>query len=56
MSRSDDNIVYLIDYQYVTWALEIELIEDISGTKNKLIMSVNLMITDLSFSSSMGKS
>jgi hypothetical protein len=35
MSRSDDKIVYLNVCQYVTWALESELIEDISGFKNK---------------------
>jgi len=47
--------VYLNVYQYVTWALENELIEDISGIQNKLILWVNLMIKDLSFSSSVGK-
>jgi len=31
-------------YQYVTWALENELNENISGIKNKLILWVNLMI------------
>jgi hypothetical protein len=55
MSRSDDNIVYQSVYQYVTWALENELIEDISGIENKLILWVNLVIKELSCSSSMGK-
>jgi hypothetical protein len=36
--------VYLNVFQNVTWALENELIEDISGIENKLILWVNLMI------------
>jgi len=48
--------VYLNVYQYVTWALEIELVQDKADIKNKLILWVNLMIKYLSFSSSMGKS
>ena len=55
MPRSDDNFVYLNVCRYVTWALENKLIEDISGIKNKLILWVNLMIKDLSFSSRMWK-
>ena len=56
MSRSDDKNVYLNVYHYVTLALENELIEDISGVKDKLILWVNLMIKGLSYSSAMGKS
>jgi hypothetical protein len=41
MSRSDDNIAYLNVCQYVTWALESELIEDLAGFKIKLILWVN---------------
>jgi hypothetical protein len=36
--------VYLNVYQYVTWALEIELVQDKADIKNKLILWVNLMI------------
>jgi hypothetical protein len=38
MSRSDDKIAYLNVCQYVTWALENELIEELSGFKIKLIL------------------
>jgi hypothetical protein len=48
--------VFLNVYQYVTWALENELLGDISGIENKLILWVTLIIKDLSYSSSMGKS
>ena len=40
MPRSDDNIVYLNVCQYVTWAHEIKLIEDISGTKNNIYIYI----------------
>jgi hypothetical protein len=48
--------MYLDVYQHVTWAFENRLNKNISGIKNKLILWVNLMIKDLSFSSSMGNS
>jgi len=48
--------VYLNVYQYVTWALENELVEDKAGNQTKLILWVNQMIKDLTCSSSMGKS
>ena len=56
MPRCGDNIMYLNVCRYVTWALENKLIEDISGIKNKLILCFNLMIKDLSYSSSKSKS